>query len=129
MSSGDQLALIVEDNDDLANLFAEAMQAAQFKTEIIQDGLAARKRLGEVVPSILVLDMHLPHVSGMDILREVRVGSRMRDVQVIVVTADASAGSSVNEQADLVLLKPVTYSQLSALATRLRTVNVKGSPR
>ena len=62
------LALIIEDNQDQAEILAMALQAAGFETEIIQDGYEALRRLEAIVPDMVVLDMYLPRVSGTGIL-------------------------------------------------------------
>ena len=58
------LALIVKDEDNLAKIFTTVLEMADFKIEVAADGAAALARLGEVVPAVVVLDLHLPQVSG-----------------------------------------------------------------
>jgi DNA-binding response OmpR family regulator len=55
-----QLALIVEDDEDLSFIFAEALRAAGYEPEIIQDGQLALDRLASFRPDVIVLDLHLP---------------------------------------------------------------------
>ena len=57
-------ALIVEDDIKLATVFAEALRIAEFETEIVLDGQAALNRLAATTPAVVVLDLHLPRVSG-----------------------------------------------------------------
>jgi two-component system phosphate regulon response regulator PhoB len=57
-------ALVIEDDEDLCGIFVKALEDAGFEVEAIQDGAIAQKRLEEVVPQVIVLDFHLPHVSG-----------------------------------------------------------------
>lgn len=114
------LALIIEDDKNQAHLFTETLQLAEFETEIIQDGKAAVARLAETLPDLVVLDLHLPYISGKDILHLIRTDGRLTGVRVILVTADASLAENLWEDADLVLLKPVSIYQLRNLAARLR---------
>ena len=60
-----ELALIVEDDEDLANIFAEALRGIDYEVEHIADGRQAEERLknGEA-PYLILLDMHLPHQVG-----------------------------------------------------------------
>ncbi len=111
-------ALVIEDDVDLSTIFSEALKIAGFETEIIRDGQAAVERLAEVVPNVVVLDLHLPHVAGTDILQQIRADSRLDDTRVIVATADASLAEVLEDDADLVLLKPISFLQLSTLASR-----------
>jgi DNA-binding response OmpR family regulator len=114
------VALIIEDDVDLASIFAESLQAAQFKTEIIADGAAAQARLQEFVPQLVVLDLHLPHVSGETLLRQIRATPALARVKVVIASADPITADMLSPESDLVLVKPVSFSQLRDLAQRLR---------
>lgn len=114
------LALIIEDDTDLASIFSDALQAAQFKTEIIADGLAAQNRLNEIVPQLVVLDLHLPHVSGESLLRQIRSTPALARVKVVIASADPISADLLSPESDLVLIKPVSFSQLRDLAQRLK---------
>ncbi len=114
------LALIIEDDIDLANIFTEAVQNADFEVESIQDGEQALARLASIVPAVVVLDLHLPHVGGEQILNQIRADSRLARTRIIVATADPVKGDALAEQADLVLIKPISFGQLRDMAKRLR---------
>ena len=114
------LALIIEDDIDLANIFTEAVQNADFEVESIQDGEQALARLASIVPAMVVLDLHLPHVGGEQILKQIRADSRLARTRIIVATADPVKGDALAEQADLVLIKPISFGQLRDMAKRLR---------
>ena len=113
------LGLIIEDDDDLSVIFSEALQAAGFKTEIIQSGDQALARLAVTTPDVVVLDLHLPRVAGMDILHQIRADARLVKTRVIVATAHPRMAESLRDEADLVLLKPISFSQLRDLAAIL----------
>ena len=67
-----ELALIIEDDEDLASIFAEALRGVGFEVEIIADGQAAQERLRNgITPFLILLDMHLPHISGADLLTNI----------------------------------------------------------
>ena len=121
-----RLALIIEDDPDLSIIFAEALQAAEFETKIIQDGRVALACLAEDQPIIVVLDLHLPHASGGDILHLIRSEARLAQTRVIVTTADPLMADSLQAEADLVLIKPISFSQLRDLAVRLRPPDIIG---
>jgi two-component system phosphate regulon response regulator PhoB len=114
------VALIIEDDVDLADIFSDALQAAQFKTEIIADGAAAQRRLQEMVPQLVVLDLHLPHVSGETLLRQIRSTPALAKVKVVIASADPITADMLSPESDLVLVKPVSFSQLRDLAQRLK---------
>ena len=115
-------ALIIEDDEDLADIFAEALRGVGFEVEHIADGRIAQARLENGVPPFLVLlDMHLPHVSGGDLLTNIiRKEERFAKTIVIVTTADARMGETYSEMADFVMIKPISFVQLRDLTSRLK---------
>ncbi|MCQ3935677.1 MAG: hypothetical protein DPW18_01395 [Chloroflexi bacterium] len=114
------LSLIIEDDEDLAEIFSQAVTAAGYQTEVINDGLVAQERLKQVVPDVVVLDMHIPHVSGDKLFVQIRADERLNNTRVVVATADAQMGESMWGKADLVLIKPISFTQLRDLTARLR---------
>ncbi len=112
------LALIIEDDPEIANILSLALRN-EFEVESITDGSSAITRLAQVVPVLIVLDLHLPEVSGMDIFARIRSDARLNGAKVIVCSADALRADVLRSQADLVLLKPVSPSQLRELACRM----------
>ena len=114
------LALIIEDDYDLSNIFAQALQETGYETQIVRNGKVALTWLSTETPAVVVLDLHLPRVAGEDILRHIRNDPRLAETQVIIATADARTGDALREEADLVLVKPISFSQLRDLAARLK---------
>jgi two-component system, cell cycle response regulator DivK len=117
-----QLALIVEDDEDLASIFAEALRGVGFEVELVADGKSAQERLTNGVPPFLILlDMHLPHVSGADLLTNIiRKDQRFAKTIVIITTADARMGEAYTDQVDFVMIKPISFIQLRDLTSRLK---------
>ncbi|MBN1430880.1 MAG: response regulator [Anaerolineae bacterium] len=113
------LALVIEDNLDLAAILTVALQSVDFEVETIHDGGKALARLAEVVPALVILDLHLPHLSGTNALRQIQSDQRMLNTRIVIATADAAMADELRDQADLVLLKPVSVSQIRDLAIRL----------
>lgn len=115
-------ALIIEDDEDLANIFAEALRGVGFDVELVADGEIAQKRLkDESPPFLILLDMHLPHVSGADLLTNIiKKEERFAKTTVIITTADARMGEAYTEQADFVMIKPISFIQLRDLTNRLK---------
>ena len=122
------LALIIEDDFDATVIFDEALQAAGFDTETIKTGDAAAKRLTEIVPAVVILDLHLPGVGGTTILDQIRSDPRLAETQVIIITGDSSLADDPKLQraAVQILVKPITYSRLRDLA-RLLMLSIKRS--
>lgn len=117
------LALIIEDDFDLSAIFEKALKAANFETQVAQTGDAALIKLGAAIPDVVVLDLYLPGISGADILKYIRSDARLTQTRVIITTVDARLAESLEDQADLVLIKPVNFNQLRDMASRLRTAS------
>jgi len=117
-----ELALIIEDDEDLANIFAEALRGVDFEVEHIADGQIAQERLKKgIAPYLILLDMHIPHISGADLLTNIiRKDERLAKTIVIITTADARMGEAYTEQADFVMIKPISFVQLRDLTSRLK---------
>ena len=90
--------LMVEDDPDLAVIFSAALENSGFSVEVAKNGKLAMQRLSETTPDLVVLDMHIPHFSGAQILTHMRSTPRLAAVPVIVTTADARMGESVVDQ-------------------------------
>ena len=118
------LALVIEDEIDLSDIFSEALRAAGFEPEVINHGGVAQQRLQELAPEMIVLDLHLPGVDGPHLLEQIRADARLTNTKVIVTTADHQLASTLNGKATLVLLKPISFTQLRDLATRLKDLNL-----
>jgi len=116
------VALIIEDDEDLASIFAEALRGVGFEVEIVADGLTAQEKLkNSAAPFLILLDMHLPHVSGADLLTNIiKKDSRFEKTIVIITTADARMGEAYNEEVDFVMIKPISFVQLRDLTSRLK---------
>ena len=113
------LALVVEDDRQLSFIFSEALRKAGFEVVVVHDGKAAIEQLASIVPFMILLDLHLPYFSGGELLEHIRTTDRLKGVQVILATANAQLAESIRNKADLVLLKPISFSQLQNLAERL----------
>lgn len=113
-----QLALIIEDEPRLAEIFSLAL-SNDFETQIAYDGLTALNKLAEIVPAVIILDLHLPHISGKDLLKQIKADERLSQSRIIIATADAFMVDELREEVDIVLLKPISVTQLNQLANRL----------
>lgn len=114
------VAFIVEDDRDIVALFRHVLDIAGYHTEIVLNGKEAMDRLETFQPDIVLLDLQLPGMSGIEILTRMRADDRMRNIPVVVITAYAPYADSLPVEPDLLLLKPVDINQLSSLVQRLQ---------
>lgn len=112
--------MIAEDNADLRNLFTTVFKKRGYIVYAVQDGQQALDQLKIKLPDVLVLDVNMPYVSGLDLLRMVRESSTMKHVQVILVSGNTMVEHMPEAAlADLMLVKPVSPYDLVTLADRL----------
>ena len=114
------LALVIEDDKDVAELFSLVLESKGFETEIIRTGRVALALLTVVEPAVVLLDLQLPFkISGIDVLRRIRADRRLTQTRVVVITGHPHLAETLHDEADLVLVKPVDVTQLSNLIERL----------
>jgi CheY-like chemotaxis protein len=114
------LVMIIEDDRDIVALYRQVLDMAGYQTEIALNGKEAMDRLPALKPDIILLDLQLPGLSGVEILKRIRGDEQLRAIPVVVITAYAQYSESLPVEPDLVLLKPVDIHQLSNLVQRLQ---------
>jgi two-component system, cell cycle response regulator DivK len=120
------LALIIEDDPKLCTIYDTVVTQAGYATEIIRRGDEALKRLSAVSPSLILLDIHLPYVSGLELLKVIRATEALVKVPVIVLTADLYMADSAEGLADYVLIKSFGVSRLRELVAKLASTSEIG---
>jgi two-component system alkaline phosphatase synthesis response regulator PhoP len=109
--------LVVEDDRDIAELVARYLERAGYLVDVVGSGREALKSLETRTPALLVLDLMLPHVDGLEICRVVRSQPATANVPVIMVTARADVGERITgleTGADDYLAKPFSPGELVA---------------
>lgn len=120
-------ALVVEDDHDLAAIFSQALRAAGFEVTIAPTREAALATLAGISPQLVTLDLHLEQAKGTEVLNYIRSEPRLAQVAVMITTADSAMAEELQDQADFVLVKPISFIQLRDLATRLKTARPAGA--
>jgi len=114
--------LIVEDNEELAELLAKALQTAGYEADILSTAEEARNVLQTTFYAALILDLGLPDGDGLELLREIR--HRHNPIPVLVLTARGGLHDRVQglrSGADDYLVKPFALEELIArLEAQLR---------
>jgi CheY-like chemotaxis protein len=112
-------ALIVEDDADAGAIFEFTLRAVGFHPMTVHTGQEALSIMASMLPNLVVLDLHLPDVPGTDVLQQIRTTRWLADVPVIVATAHPQMAEVIEDEADLVLIKPVRYRVLQDKAVEL----------
>ncbi len=84
--------LVVEDNALNIKLFCDLLAAHGHEPHAVTDSREALERAQAAKPDLIITDIQLPHISGMEFIRQVREDAVLRDVPIMAVTAYAGAG-------------------------------------
>jgi two-component system, OmpR family, alkaline phosphatase synthesis response regulator PhoP len=109
--------LIVEDDRDIAELVDRYLQKAGFATEVLSSGRDALKALADRPPDLLILDLMLPHVDGLEICRFARGSPRTAAIPIIMLTARVDESERIvglEIGADDYIAKPFSPNELVA---------------
>ena len=122
----DQTVVIAEDDLDTRALFRKLCELAGFRVVEAGDGLEAVVVATRETPSLVVMDLSMPRMDGIDAAREMRKDERLRQVPIVFVTAHGAMGMELfGRAAELgggpveYLPKPVDNRQLVDLIRRL----------
>lgn len=114
-----QTILVVEDEPSIGEVVSLYLQRAGYEVEMARDGQAALESLGRQLPELVVLDLMLPHVDGMEITRWLR---ERGDTPIIMLTArreEADRIAGLEMGADDYVVKPFSPQEL---VSRVRAV-------
>lgn len=103
--------LIVEDDRIVADVLRRMLERAAYTVRIVHDGMAALTELTRQLPSVLVLDLNLPRMSGFIIIDQMQ--QRQITVPIIIITANPLYQDSLQHTAiTQVLMKPFPIEEL-----------------
>jgi DNA-binding response OmpR family regulator len=108
---------VVEDEPDIADLVAHHVRRERFQVEIFHDGESFLESVGGEVPDLVILDLMLPGINGLDICKILRGDERTRTVPIIMLTAKGTETDIVlglELGADDYVVKPFSVSELMA---------------
>jgi DNA-binding response OmpR family regulator len=113
--------LVVEDEPGLADVLAVHLRAAGYEPVVAPDGLAALHALDRATPAAVVLDLHLPQVSGFRLLEVLKQRPETAGVPVLVLTAlsFSEAREVARAGAEAFLTKPFAPSEVVRQVARL----------
>src|SRR6187402_387398 len=111
--------LVVDDEMGARSALRDLLKSEGYEVDLAADGVAALERLAELPPDIIVTDLDMPRMGGMQLLEELRKSDR--DLPVIVVTSAAEVRPAVEAMrvgATDYLTKPVDFDELGLAVTR-----------
>ncbi|MFN7401132.1 MAG: response regulator [Alphaproteobacteria bacterium] len=116
-----QRILIVEDNDLNLKLFRDLLAANGFETVETREGLEAIALTRSMMPNLILMDIQLPEISGLDITRKIKADQSLRHIPVIAVTAFAMKDDEekiLQAGCEAYLSKPIAIDQFLATIRR-----------
>jgi two-component system cell cycle response regulator DivK len=114
--------LVVEDNDKNMKLFRDVLQATGYRSLEARTGARALELATEHEPDLVLMDIQLPDMDGLEVLGRLRAGERTTSIPVLAVTAQAMQGDRERFLAagfDGYLSKPVNIVELVGAVRRL----------
>jgi two-component system alkaline phosphatase synthesis response regulator PhoP len=118
MSRSRPRVVVVDDDHNLLNLLKEFLVLSGFDA-VGLPGIASISEIAQEAPNLVLLDVHMPGLSGKEVLRRVRDDTQMKDVPVILITAfQKSLDETSVAMADGVVEKPFDLDQLVKTISR-----------
>jgi CheY-like chemotaxis protein len=112
--------LIVDDNEDAADLMAEALESMGHSTRVAYDGPQALRVVGDFVPDVALVDIGLPVMDGHELARRLRESPRLARLRLVAVTGygqESDRQRSREAGFDAHLVKPVDVDRLADVIT------------
>jgi len=126
-----QTILIIEDERDLADLLAFNLEKDGYKTVIATDGVEGLDAAARVLPDLILLDLMLPGMMGMEVCKSLKRNERTSPIPVIMLTdkgeeIDKVVGFEVG--ADDYVVKPFSSRELLRVKAVLRRIHTEAVP-
>ena len=87
--------LIVEDNDLNLKLFRDLLGANGYETHETKEGIEAVSLTRNIMPDLIIMDIQLPEISGLDVTRKIKADAQIKHIPVVAVTAFAMKDDEV----------------------------------
>jgi two-component system, cell cycle response regulator DivK len=113
--------LIVEDNDLNMKLFNDLLEAHGYDTLQTKDGMDALRMARQHVPDLILMDIQLPEVSGLEVIKWLKEDDNLSAIPVIAVTAFAMKGDEEkirNGGCEAYIAKPISVSNFMRTVER-----------
>ncbi|MCX6078216.1 MAG: response regulator [Chloroflexi bacterium] len=114
--------IIVEDQADIAEMFAEMMRVSGFRALTSFTSAKALDLIATEKPALVILDVMMPDVSGLDVLRFMMHDPQLASIPVVIVSAmslSSDIKSGIAAGASAYLTKPVDFTELKEIVKKL----------
>lgn len=130
MSKQPKTIVVVEDEPDTAEMFAEMARLVGYQVHKSFGGIRAIDLIADKKPAAVLLDVMMPDLSGLEVLRFLRRDPRLAAIPVIIVSAKGlptDIKDGLDAGAEVYLTKPVAFADLKAALERV-TANAESHP-
>lgn len=106
--------LVVEDNELNLKLFCDLLRAHGFVVEPVSDGREVLEKARSFVPNLIVMDIQLPHVSGLELIEQIKKDTQLKIIPIMAVTAYAGKGDEdriLSAGAEAYVSKPISVAK------------------
>ena len=127
--NGQKVVLIVEDNDLNMKLFHDLLEAQGYDTLQTREGLSALTIARESRPDLILMDIQLPEVSGLEVTKWLKEDDDLKDIPVIAITAFAMKGDEERIReggCEAYMSKPISVAKF--IATIKTYLEADGQP-
>ena len=111
-------AFVVEDDPEFRDVLTYVLEQAGWDVDVADDGIAALGRIRRVIPDVIVLDLRMPNLDGVEVLKLLRSTDVGRRIPVVVATG-ATIEPSVRALATATLVKPFSMDELLRVVTEV----------
>lgn len=118
--------LIVEDDEKTAHIVRSYLVHEGYAVDIVADGLSALRAVEQRRPDVVLLDVMLPEVDGLDVCRRLRSAGDIAIIMLTARTTEADKLAGLGAGADDYIVKPFSPRELVA---RIKTVLRRASPK
>ncbi|MEL6875085.1 MAG: response regulator [Pseudomonadota bacterium] len=106
--------LVVEDNELNLKLFCDLLKAHGFAVEPVRDGREVVDKARSFVPNLIIMDIQLPHVSGLELIEQIKQDGQLKIIPIMAVTAYAGKGDEdriLTAGAEAYVSKPISVAK------------------
>ena len=127
--------LVVDDEPDIRDFLSSCLEDAGFQVDTAVDGYDALEKIQKQIPDLMTLDLVMPRISGIKLMRKLRKSEDFKNIPVIIVTAHARDELGKDDIKELyaeevklapkhILEKPITPSKLVSAIAEITGVDI-----
>ncbi len=118
-------ALVIDDNTETADSLCQLLSLLDIEAQPAYGPRAALEFLLRKIPDLVLLDLNMPGVNGLEVLGYLRREPRLMDVPVIVVTAEDERlvlQRAMRKGASAVIIKPASFEELEKVLRKVKVI-------